>query len=208
MRIRKRKKNEVRLQVVLKETDLDHLLNLQQGLRTSIPVTSGFNGQRDVAKLIIHDHDLVAALARWGIVPNKTLTMTWPDSLPSALVPAYIRGYFDGDGTIYHRYRSAPGTTWAETVCRFISGSVPFLEGLQQELHKRDVRTLRIYRNQKSNAFFLPVSTRRENLLAFANLIYSEQTVCLERKRTMFLEMEAYHAAHPRKGSWLRYQKS
>ena len=52
------KKNEVRLQVVLKETDLDHLLNLQQGLRTSIPVTSGFNGQRDVAKLIIHDHDL------------------------------------------------------------------------------------------------------------------------------------------------------
>ncbi len=201
-------KNEVRLQVVLKENDLSHLYNLQLGLKTTRPVTHGFNGQRNVAQFIIHDHDLVNALAYWGIVPNKTLTMLWPAQLPASVVPAYIRGYFDGDGTIYHRHRLAPGTHWTETVCRFISGSIPFLEGLAQELRVRGISTFKIYRNQETNAFFLPLSTRRENLLAFADLLYKDCTVCLERKRIIFREMEAYHAAHPRKGSHLRYQAS
>lgn len=194
-----------RVQVILKATDADHLRDLQLGLKTKVPVTL-YNGQRNVAKLIIYSQELVTALAKWGIVSKKTLTMPWPTQLPASVIPAFIRGYFDGDGTIFHRHRSISGTTWTETICRFISGSIPFLEGLQQELSTRGVQTLKIYRNQKGNAFFLPVSTRRENLLAFANLIYTGQTVCLERKRTLFLEMEAYHAAHPRKGPWLRYQ--
>ena len=200
-----KRKNIGRVQVIVKMSDADHLRDIQQGLKTSVPVTL-YNGQRDVAKLILYDLTFIEALAKWGIVPNKTFTMRWPLDLPSTAIPAYIRGYFDGDGTIYHRHRSAPGTNWTETVCRFISGSIPFLEGLQQELSRRGIHTLKIYRNQESNAFFQPVSTRRENLLAFADLIYTGQTVCLGRKRALFVEMETYHAAHPRKGPWLRYQ--
>jgi intein/homing endonuclease len=196
-----------RVQVILKATDDDHLRDLQLGLKTKVPVTL-YNGQRNVAKLIIYNWDLVTALAKWGIVPNKTLTMPWPAQLPTTAIPAYIRGYFDGDGTIYQRYRSAPGTTWTETVCRFISGSVPFLEGLQQELKSRGIETRSTYRNQQSSAFILPISSRRENLLAFAELLYHDCTVCLERKRTVFREMEDYHAARPRTGSHLRYQTS
>lgn len=200
-----KRKNVERVQIILKISDVDHLQDLQRGLKTSVPVTL-YNGQRDVAKLILYDHDWIKALAKWGIVPNKTLTMPWPAQLPSASIPAYIRGYFDGDGTVYQRHRSQPGTTWTETVCRFISGCVPFLEGLQQELHERGIQTNRIYSNQNTNAFVLPLSTRRENLLAFSALLYTDCTVCLERKRTIFREMEAYHTTHPRKGTHLRYQ--
>jgi hypothetical protein len=201
-----KKKNEARLQLGLKMSDADHVRNFQQGINTKRPVVVGNDGKRDMAKIAINDRNLVDILAKWGIVPNKTLVMNWPSNLPPNMVPAYIRGYFDGDGTIFQRHRSAPGTIWTETVCRFISGSVPFLEALANELNKRGVQTLRIYRNQKSNAFFLPVSSRRENLLAFASVIYTGSTVCLERKRTIFQEMEAYHAANPRAGSHLRYQ--
>jgi len=194
-----------RVQIILKTTDANHLQELQQGLKTKAPVTL-YNGQRNVAKLIIYNQGLVTALAKWGIVSNKTLTMPWPAQLPVSVVPAYIRGYFDGDGTIYHHHRSASGTNWTETICRFISGSVPFLEGLAQELHSRKISTLKIYRNQETNAFFLPLSTRRENLLAFADLLYKDCTVCLERKRAIFQELEVYHTTHPRKGPHLRYQ--
>jgi LAGLIDADG-like domain len=194
-----RRKNVERVQIILKISDVDHLQNLQRGLKTSVPVTL-YNGQRKVAKLILYDHDLVKALAKWGIVPNKTLTMPWPTHLPLPAIPAYIRGYFDGDGTVYQRHRSQPGTSWTETVCRFIPGSVSFLEGLEQELHKQGIQTNRIYRNQNTNAFVLPLSTKRENLLVFSDLIYTNCTVCLERKQAIFREMEAYHSTHPRKG--------
>lgn len=200
------KKRQAFVSVVLKMSDADHLRDLQRGLKTTVPVLEGYNGQRDTARIVIYSRDLIAALAQWGVVPNKTLTMPWPTQLPTAAIPAYIRGYFDGDGTIYQRYRSQFSTTWTETVCRFISGSVPFLEGLKRELDIRGIHTNRIYRNQTSNAFVLPLSSRRENLLTFAHLIYTDCTICLERKRAIFREMEAYHADHPRKGAHLRYQ--
>lgn len=199
-------RNEQRVQLILHIADADHLRNLQQGLKITVPVHLRPHGQRPIAKITIHDPTLVSVLARWGVVPNKSLIMSWPTHLPSALVPAYIRGYFDGDGTIYHRHRTSQQRSWTETVCRFISGSVPFLEGLQHELNARGIQTHAIYRNQKSNAFFLPVSGRRENLLAFSHLLYEGSTICLERKRQIFLEMEDYHAKHPRTGARLRYQ--
>lgn len=199
------KKNTARLQLVLKMSDADHVRNFQNGLKISNPVIERFDGRRNIAKIIIYNADLIHALSKWGIVPNKTLTMNWPNNLPSDIVPAYIRGYFDGDGTIYQRYRNTQ-KKWVESECRFISGSVPFLEGLSCELTKRGIQTRHIYRNQKTNAFVLPLSSRRENLLTFASVIYTGSTVCLERKRAIFQEMEDYHAANPRKGPLLRYQ--
>jgi LAGLIDADG DNA endonuclease family protein len=137
-------------------------------------------------QLTLCSRPLVEALAQWGVVPNKTLTMSWPDHLPAARMPAYIRGYFDGDGTVYQRQRSSPNSTWQETVCRFISGSVLFLDGLEQELTKRGIRTRKRYRNQGSNAHVLPLSGTRQNLLAFASLIYDGSTVALARKQAIF----------------------
>ncbi len=43
---------------------------------------------------------LSAQLAKFGIVPRKSLTYTYPDVLPSHLFYAFIRGYIDGDGCV------------------------------------------------------------------------------------------------------------
>jgi LAGLIDADG-like domain len=184
------KKDEQRVQLILHIADADHLRNLQQGLKTAIPVYLRPHGQRLIARIVIHDSNLVNALAHWGIVPNKSLIMSWPTHLPSTAILAYIRGYFDGDGTVFHRHWTSQNRSWTETVYRFISGSVPFLEGLQQELNKRGIQTHAIYRNQEANAFFLPSSSRRENLLTFSRLLDEGSTVYLEHKRNIFREME------------------
>lgn len=194
------------VRIALQASDADHIRNFQHGLKATGSVLIGANKYGGVASLNIYNQQLIDALAKWGVGPGKTLTMAWPAQLPPSLVPAYIRGYFDGDGTIYQRHRIASGRKWTETVCRFISGNVPFLEALQQELQRRGVETRSIYRNQQSNAFVLPLSSRRENLLAFVDLIYHDCTVCLGRKRALFRELESYHVAHARTGSHLRYQ--
>ena len=197
-------KNSVMLQLHLQKSDADHMSNFMRGLKVSAAIH--MQPKTNSAQILLYDKNLVSALAPWGIVPNKTLTMPWPARLPSALVPAYIRGYFDGDGTVFQRQHSKPSGQYLETICRFISGSVSFLEGLQQELQTRGIATQTIRRNQQSNAFHLPVSSRRENLLAFADLLYRDCTVCLERKRSIFQEMERYHAEHPRTGSNRRFK--
>jgi hypothetical protein len=179
-------RHDYRVQIVLKLSDADHLRNFQHGIQASAPVIVGFNGQRDVAKIAINDRFLVDALALWGIVPNKSLIIRWPDHLPDALVPAFIRGYFDGNGTIYQRHRRNDRISWTETVCRFISGSIPFLDSLELALAKYNIRMLKRYRNQDTHAHVLPLSGRKENLLAFADMIYSNSTVNLPRKKDLF----------------------
>lgn len=184
------KKHSTWLNLVLKGEDIEHLYNFQQGVKTTAHIITGPNQNHKgtIAKLHIYNRHLVNALMGWGIVPQKTFSLCWPVNLPPELILAYIRGYFDGDGTVYIRRRSAPGTQWVEIVCRLISGSAPFLEALQGELNARDVVTRPIYRNQQSRAFVLPLSGKRENVRAFAALLYQGSSVCLERKRTIFQE--------------------
>jgi LAGLIDADG-like domain len=205
------KRSHARVQLSVKVSDIDHLRNFQRGTKTTAKVRvgsneTGYNPLGRIAVIQVSNPHLVRALAKWRIVPNKTLILGWPTHFPSTLIPGYIRGYFDGDGTVYLRHHVRAGQQYPETVCRFTSGSVPFLEELQEALRKRDIVTQTIYRNQKSNAFVLPVSSRRENLLAFSNLLYHNCTICLERKRAIFREMETYHAEHPRAGANLRFQ--
>ena len=197
-------KNSLALQVHLQKSDESHLHNFMRGLKVSVTVHT--SQKTDSARISLYDKNLVSALAYWGIVPNKTLTMTWPGHLPPELVPAYIRGYFDGDGTVYLRYHLRSTGQYLETVCRFISGSIPFLERLQRELQERGIKTRSIDRNQQTNAFVLPLSSQRENLLAFSNILYRGHTICLERKRAVFQEMERYHAEHPRTGANIRFK--
>lgn len=52
---------------------------------------------------------LVADLAKYGVVPRKSFTLTFPD-LPSHLARHYIRGIWDGDGHVGRRNFSVIGT--------------------------------------------------------------------------------------------------
>lgn len=43
---------------------------------------------------------LVSRMSSFGIVPNKTLTLRFPDYIPSEHLSAFMRGYIDGDGCV------------------------------------------------------------------------------------------------------------
>lgn len=66
-------------------------------------------------RLTITSPRIVSDLARYGIVPGKSLTYEFPEKLPRHYIWAFLRGYFDGDGCIclrlnYVRYWSLVGT--------------------------------------------------------------------------------------------------
>lgn len=65
-------------------------------------------------------------LLKLGVTPRKSLTILFPD-IPSKYLSHFIRGYFDGDGTLHLIKEKYPRVI-------FTSGSHQFLEGLSKTL--------------------------------------------------------------------------
>ena len=57
---------------------------------------------RDAVNLVISSRYMVSRLESVGLIPNKTSTLRFPSSdvVPLNLMHHFVRGYFDGDGTV------------------------------------------------------------------------------------------------------------
>jgi hypothetical protein len=86
------------LQVCLAWKDEEHVKRLRVFLKAEVPLYPDKAGLR----LIIHNIRLVNDLARLGVHPCKSLTLTFPsnDQVPACYRHSFILGYFDGDGSI------------------------------------------------------------------------------------------------------------
>lgn len=61
----------------------------------------GFNAGAIAYNLAISSEKIFNDLIKHGCVENKTFKLEFPKSLPKLLIPHFIRGFFDGDGTVY-----------------------------------------------------------------------------------------------------------
>lgn len=59
---------------------------------------------QDTCKIRINNINLYFYLDRLGCTPKKTSTLTFPtkDQVPEIFLPDFIRGFFDGDGSVYY----------------------------------------------------------------------------------------------------------
>lgn len=122
---------------------------------------------------------LVASLAKWGIVPNKTyLDLLLPDIDPE-LMHHFIRGLFDGDGSV-----------WLIDGKRHINftGSYTLLCNLLEWLKAKAFLTTRAQvrrkSHQKDSVFSI---SKHSDIDLFANYIYRDCTLCLSRKRDLLI---------------------
>lgn len=76
-------------------------------------------------------------LCSHGCVPNKSLVLTFPKDIPENLIHHFIRGYFDGDGSVFilnHKWIKNPKTNpvvcYRETLGVGFNGTKEFLSGL------------------------------------------------------------------------------
>jgi hypothetical protein len=165
----------------LKISDEEHVRTFARGTGSDALVTVSKAGY---AQVEYHDRDLAAALARWGIVPNKTFTISFPEQLPPQWHSAFVRGYFDGDGSIYWRARGG----WRAVTCKFVSGSPLIIDGLRAALRRAGIATGNVAQGS-GRALVLPVLSAKANLQLFAEYLYSDASVWLPRKRVTFAEL-------------------
>jgi hypothetical protein len=95
----------ISLELSVKDVDLLTLIRDELAPGHSIRVrtrkaSANRFGSGESAMFAFTSVEMLTHLARFGIIPKKTLTMRWPSVLPSHLAPAFLLGYFDGDGNI------------------------------------------------------------------------------------------------------------
>jgi len=95
----------IKLELSIKDIDVLTLIRDElapgHNIRTRVRAASANRfGSGESASFAFTSPEMGAHLARFGIVPRKTLIMRWPSALPSHLAPAFLLGYFDGDGNI------------------------------------------------------------------------------------------------------------
>lgn len=98
-----KKGNEIKL--FLQEKDIDILKNILKELKSNYPLhfydySNRPNHQNQYGFIITSKH-MCKSLSELGVVPNKSLTLEYPNAILPDLQRHFLRGYFDGDGTIH-----------------------------------------------------------------------------------------------------------
>ena len=117
-----------------------------------------------------------------GCTLRKSLTLKFPQ-LPDDLIHHFIRGYFDGDGSVYiHHPKNYNNTDTLYTNCGVcIMGTFEFLNIIQTHIGGNLKKEYR----RESNTWKLTFSGRNK-ISVFYKYLYQDATTCLLRKRNKF----------------------
>lgn len=144
-----------------------------------------FGEQIYVAKLLIRNSQLWEDLNKWGCVPNKSLILKFPDphifNNDNHLILSFIRGYFDGDGSLGY-YKHSNLNPNKEESLQFV-GTKHFLQGVQKYLGQG---FLMQKPNCNSLTYRLSYSTKKANIAA--QLLYDNASIYLDRKYKIYTD--------------------
>lgn len=115
--------------------------------------------------------------AKYSIVPRKTYLGITISNIPDKYKLAFIKGYFDGDGSV------SINKDTKQVSVKICSHTKKILEEFQAVIKQKSS----IYQRSDDGLFTLELSTIPS--LAFLKEIYSLDTPCLQRKYNKYLEI-------------------
>lgn len=98
--------NSIVLSLDIKDIDLLEKIKIKCGSNKPLNCYSYKHkdgcADRHPCILTLTSKHMCEQLTKHGVVPNKSLILNFPKFLPSNLYSHFFRGYFDGDGCLYH----------------------------------------------------------------------------------------------------------
>lgn len=177
--------NKMRIELNIK--DIHHLEKFRENLNGNMPIRECERYKNHSCYIEVNSVQICKDLNKIGITPNKSLTLDIDFSqIPNELIHHFIRGYFDGDGSISHTVQDGI-IRWQVS---FI-GTETFLNKVQFYLNKR-------HQLSTAGSSFRFGFTKFNDVKDITNYMYKDATVYLDRKYEKFLEFDAlndYQAA-------------
>lgn len=150
----------------------------------SIGLDKNLLKDRKYVRFSITNKTIVDALVKHGCTQAKTFTLVFPHFLPKCLYRHFIRGYFDGDGSV--TYTVDKKTKKKSAVINF-TGKHSFLIEIQKILNKElsfgFTKFFIRYKESHSDIGSVCYGGRKQ-MIKFYNYLYSDSITFLERKKS------------------------
>jgi len=172
--------------------DVEHVRKFRDFLSSNHPVvrrqSMSFDKPVESATLKVGRKYMCASLAKWGVVPAKSLVLKPPVGIADELMRHFWRGVVDGDGTIGTYIASSNGKPqWA---IYLTAGNAEMPQGFLDFIHHNHIETNATVRQEKEHKFrvaFGGVRMAQE----VASLLYEGATVYLDRKHELYKQCMA-----------------
>lgn len=180
------RKEQGALQIGLQEKDKAHLEKFQKDIKDTHKIN--FSKKRKAYDIKILSNIICMDLQQYNIVPRKSLVLEFPDNIREDLLRHFIRGYFDGDGSIAF-CKNKKGVISIGSIQVSIIGTVMFLNTLNNILEdelqfKEKVVDLgNRYKPVTKTIFFSSIAHTKK----FLDFIYKDSTIYLDRKYERYL---------------------
>ena len=169
--------------------DLDHLKLFQKSLKCDYKIIvsvnkNGYGKGNKYCAINIYNNKMVQDLIKLGCMKNKTKLLEFPNEIiPATLMRHFIRGYFDGDGSIY--YTKTKKYNYISPMVSF-TGRYNFLLNLKEKLIPESTAKIMKYKNK--DIYYLILGGI--NYIQYIyNYFYIDSTFYLNRKKEKFEEI-------------------
>jgi intein/homing endonuclease len=132
--------------------------------------------------LSISSKHMCQQLDKLGCMQAKTFKLTYPEWIPNNLHSHFIRGYFDGDGSIYVNTIKGRGSSVK------VTSTLNFVTGIKNIISKEIEINCSIYEHSKSKVYDFNTSGDRQ-VKKFLDWIYKEANIFLKRKHDQYLQL-------------------
>ena len=175
-------------EIKLSETDKTHLEKLKLSLQSEHCIgtytsTSGYNIDKTYCSISIVNQHLVDALIKSGVTYQKTHNLKFPTTtqVPNGLIRHFIRGYFDGDGSVYCTQSDNKG-------CISFTGTENMLNGILNEIKTMISTNVSLYKYKDKDIYDLKIGGNNYFKQCY-EFLYNDATIFLDRKKNKFDEI-------------------
>ena len=158
--------NSNKIGIDLKPSDINHLQKLKSFLEWKGEVKL----EETRCRLNLRNDKIKNDLIKYGCIPNKSLTLKFPTNIPNDLLQPFIRGYFDGDGSLCYTEK---------TLEVQVISTYEFLEVVCDIIGLNKKRIYDLNKNKRTGRIVLGA---KKDIEKFLNYIYEDAHIYLDRK--------------------------
>lgn len=182
----------LQFKMTLKREDEKHLQSFLNEIESNSPITrevkSMNNKDYSLSTISVRRNEFCKNLIDKGCTYGKTKTLDFPkrNILPEHLVNHFVRGYFDGDGslTVNHVYKGTNRINYKIS----IAGTFEILTAIKTLLGKKDLKL-----HNRNSFYVLDIVGNKQILDILDNFIYKDANIFLERKYQKYMGIKEYH---------------
>lgn len=142
-------------------------------------LAGNFSGSHETSVLRVHSKDMYYDLIENNVIDSKTNFDIFPN-VKDSLYRDFLRGYFDGDGSIYLEGSKGNGQ------CHITCASENILNNIKERLMDFKINTGNIYKEH--NTKYRLYVNKKEDVKNFLDFLYKDADIYLDRKYQTYKE--------------------